>query len=159
MPLFGRRDPATPSSIPLPEARTEDGALSVLHRLERFVVDRLAHGETPVVVASADHRHRLRERLTDRHLDDGFLGLDAEQCLQRISTGGRADERRFEMLADGPLGGHLEAIALAVAEMLQVLHRHGDVPAAEHLEQVWSRYRDAEARAEAANPPPPVVAA
>ena len=28
----------------------------------------------------------------------------AEQCLQRISTRGRADERRFEMLADGPLG-------------------------------------------------------
>lgn len=154
MPLFGRRSPATQPLTLIPSPRPADPETVLLQRLERYVLERVAHGETPVVVAIPAHRQHLRERFADLEIEDAFLGLDAVECLRRITVDGMPDEHRLSLLTSGLLRGGHEGVGLACAEMRLVLHQQGHAAAAQHLEHLWNQLRNESARAEAANPPP-----
>src|SRR6516162_267125 len=81
---------------------------SLLEALGRFVGAALGTGDSAVVIATVDHRHRLAERLqlggfdTQRLVKKGrYITLDAAETLSKITVDGMPDPGRFNQVMQG----------------------------------------------------------
>jgi PAS domain S-box-containing protein/excisionase family DNA binding protein len=113
-----------------------------------FVGGGLRTGAAGIVIATAEHRAAIEERLGASGLDvaaqrsDGSLVvLDAAETLARFMVGAEPDEGRFmaaigEVVARAAEGGRP---VRAFGEMVALLALEGNVGAAVRLEQLWNR--------------------
>ncbi len=137
--LFGTPGPAVaaaPSAYHGVAVYDDDEEL--LARLEEYVLEGARVGHTTVVIATPEHRQRLRERLAVWEMEDAFLGLDADLMLSRFMRDGLPDRALFDrtvgaLVRDG-VGGGLRAYG----EMVSLLWRDGNLPATVALEQLWN---------------------
>lgn len=123
----------------------------------RFVGAALGAGDAALVVATAEHRERLKARLRARGLDvvaaarqGRYLALDAAEVLSRIMDGDRPDARRFVNVIGGVLARlsaeNASANGIAVfGEMVALLSAAGNLEAAIALEQLWNELARARA--------------
>ncbi len=144
-----RRAPAVPPAAVGHDVHFFEGTDALLDRLGPFVEAGLDAGDACMVVATAEHRAALRDRLGPR-LDEAratgqFLELDADETMGRIVRDGTPDRASFDTIvgqlvhrraAEGPVRIYGEIVAL--------LWGRGDVVAALALEDLWNELGDSE---------------
>lgn len=153
-PASGHGEPADGAARPAPRARSHDVVLHagddrLVAVLEEYLVAGWAGGETGLVIATAEHRTLLRERLVARGLagqlgEGRYVELDAARTLEQLmAEDGSPDAQRFERTvgslvrdhaADGPLRGF--------GEMVDVLWAAGNAAGAVRLEELWTDLQD-----------------
>lgn len=146
-----RRDGAVPSDGPEEHVvQFYDGDLALHAAAAAFLGAALRPGDAAVVVATAEHRAGLAERLATDGIDvaaamaDGrYLVLDAAETLTRIMAGGMPDAQAFAAI----LGGIIAQAAAggrrvhAFGEMVALLAGEGNLAAALRLESLWNDLR------------------
>lgn len=110
----------------------------LLARLEEYVLGGVRLGHTTVVIATPEHRQRLRERLADHGLEDAFLGLDAELMLSRFMRDGLPDRDLFDSSIGTLVRDQASHGLRAYGEMVSLLFREGNFPATVALEALWN---------------------
>ena len=112
-----------------------------------YLMDGLVADDVVVVIATAPHRHALREWLGDQGVDvatktrDGsYVSLDAAEALMAFTVDGRPDQTRFEAIIEPVLR---EAACdgrdvRAFGEMVSLLWDAGDVVGAVAVEALWN---------------------
>lgn len=111
--------------------------------LAAYVADGLARGEHCLVLAGAEHRAALHQRLALAGLGGAagrlLLAVDAEEVLQRFMRGGRPDPQLFPLVISELLqrGARPGAGVRAFGEMVGLLHARGNLDGALELEQLW----------------------
>ncbi len=120
---------------------SEDEAL--LNLLEEYVREGARLGEVAVVIATAEHRQALRDRLSVHELEDAFLGLDAANVLGRCMVDGMPDRDLFEatvgsLVRDRASQGGLRAYG----EMVALLWDQHNVPGTYALEGLWNELQE-----------------
>lgn len=145
-PLANYCDLDSPHSVQL---YSDDAFL--LDALSWFIGSALASGDAAVVIASADHRQGLAERLKERGLDPAvalrqgrYVELDAAETLSRVMREGWPEGSRFTRVIGGVIeqaraaaGGKDRHVA-AFGEMVSLLAEEGKSEAAIRLEQLWN---------------------
>ena len=110
----------------------------------RYVGTGMAARDSVVVIATEPHWSSIARRLTDRAFDverataTGRLRfLGARETLTSLVVDGMPDAELFERIIGGVFatGGHVRAYG----EMVDLLWRDGNLPAALRLEQLWSK--------------------
>ncbi|WP_373048231.1 MEDS domain-containing protein [Vulgatibacter sp.] len=104
----------------------------------------LAAGETAIAVVTADHAARVRALLAEAGFDPDarrLAILDANALLDRLLVDGMPDPGRFEqevasVVAAVAAGGAPRVRAFG--EMVDLLWRDGNLPAAIRLEELWN---------------------
>jgi signal transduction histidine kinase/ActR/RegA family two-component response regulator len=124
----------------------EDDQL-LIDRLGEFVATGLKAGEAALIIATAEHRAGLDERLrglgwdVDEATATGqFLAVDAAGTLARIVVDGAPDEGRFRDVVGellGRVGG--SGPTRVFGEMVGVLLSAGNAPATIRLEELWNQ--------------------
>src|SRR5688572_19008641 len=94
---------------------------------------------TPLVIATDEHRERIRAALPPARAAVGIF-LDATEIADKLTEGGRPSRLVFDELVGATLGKALERHARirAYGEIVDVLARRGDIPAAIQLEEWWN---------------------
>jgi hypothetical protein len=121
-----------------------------------FLVEGLYAGGSAVVIATALHSALFLREIArsgvdaDRATRDGRLVLfDAEKTLARIMIGGHPDADRFDQIVGSAIRDLKQATGThgvrAYGEMVGVLWKAKQFPAAIRLEQLWNRLRTATA--------------
>jgi PAS domain S-box-containing protein len=121
----------------------------------RFIGAGIAAGDPVLVFATDLHRQAFVQRLKLNHIDvaaaiaGGRLALhDARDALDRFMSGDLPDWERFV----ATIGSSIEAVAgdgahvRAYGEMVDLLWREGNAPAAIQLEEMWNRLRERDPR-------------
>jgi hypothetical protein len=115
----------------------EDEAL--LNLLEEYVLEGARLGETAVVIATAEHRQALRDRLSCYELEDSFLGLDAAGMLSRFMVDGMPDRALFDAAVGSLVWGRANQGGIrAYGEMVALLWEQHNVPGTFALEELWN---------------------
>jgi hypothetical protein len=119
----------------------------LVEHLAGYVEDGLRAGEACLVIATAEHRAALRERVGDEVLtaaarEGAFVELDAEDTLRLFLLDGMPDTVLFE----GTLGEFVRDQAArgpvrAYGEMVSLLWAHGQRRSALALEGLWNQLR------------------
>ena len=139
MPLFRRR-PRNPSAASSPEHAVhfydEDEVL--IARLEQYGVEGARLGETIVVIATPVHRQMLRDRLAAWQLEDAFLGLDAQDCLDRFMVDGLPDPHLFELTIGTLVRDRAKGGLRAFGEMVSLLWQAENIAGTLALEELWN---------------------
>jgi hypothetical protein len=141
MPFFGRRQRATAVAAPPVPAHAvhfyeEDEAL--IARLEQYVVEGARLGELTVVIATPVHRQMLRERLAESSLEEAFLGLDAQDTLNRFMVGGLPDPQLFELTVGALVRERVGGGLRAYGEMVSLLWQQDNIAGTIQLEALWN---------------------
>lgn len=125
---------------------------ALLKNVSRYLTAGLEHGDSLVVIATADHREAIRKAISEAGADVeeaqqlGRLEFaDAHETLARFMVDGYPDSTRFE----GTVGAIVRnALARAegkglraYGEMVGVLWKARQFPSAIRLEQLWNRLR------------------
>ena len=123
----------------------------MLEALGRFVGAALGTGDSAVVIATVDHRHRLAERLqlggfdTQRLVKKGrYITLDAAETLSKITVDGMPDPGRFNQVMQGVItraqasAKGVEPRLAVYGEMVALLWLEGKLDAALKLEELWN---------------------
>lgn len=114
-------------------------------RLEDYVLEGVALGETVIVIATPEHRRALRERLEPHGLDlwvaEGrYVEFDAAETLRRFLADGMPDPDLFQMAVGTVVrracgeGRRMRAYG----EMVALLWAEGSTAAALALEDLWN---------------------
>jgi K+-sensing histidine kinase KdpD len=139
-----------PDGEPLHAVRFYPDDDDLIAAVTQFFETGLARGERVAVIASPAHCHsfllalRARGMDVERMLQLGRLLLrDADQTLAQIMVGGMPDRSRFrmvvgELLDSGEPRGHAARPVRAFGEMVDLLWRAGNRPAAIALEEMWN---------------------
>ena len=141
MALFRRRQAPPPVQVAHVHQHSvtfysHDDALIGL--LEQYVVDGARRGETTVVIATPHHRAMLRERLASWELEDAFLGLDAQDCLDRFMVDGLPDPYLFELTIGTLVRDRAGTGMRAFGEMVSLLWEQDNVEGTLQLEELWN---------------------
>jgi PAS domain S-box-containing protein len=145
-PLADYCDLDSPHAVQL---YSDDGFL--LDALSRFIGSALASGDAAVVIATAEHRQKLADRLKERGLDPAvalrqgrYVELDAAETLSKFMRERWPEVSRFTRLIGGVIeqaraaaGGKDRRVA-AFGEMVALLAEEGKIEAAIRLEQLWN---------------------
>ena len=128
----------------------EDQA-SLLQKLGELAGSTLGTGGSCVVIASAEHRAALAERLREWDIDIArsaaagrFLCLDAQEMLKRFMVSGRPDPLRFAAAIEPVLERARASLrsrdgsVAAFGEMVALLWQEGSYQAALQLEKLWN---------------------
>jgi hypothetical protein len=119
---------------------------SLLDAVATYCADGILADGAALVVATAEHRAGVAERLQARGLldtagaHDAYCSLDAAETLSRFMENGEIDATRF---GDG-IGGAISHAAenrrpvRVFGEMVSLLVAAGDPAAALHLEELWN---------------------
>jgi len=129
---------------------SEDSFL--LDSLSRFIGSALGAGDAGVVIATAEHRAELAERLAARGLDVAiaveqgrYVALDAAATLSQFMVDGWPDEKRFvdavgSVISSARAAAEKEHGRTALfGEMVALLWEEGKTEAALKLEQLWNQ--------------------
>ena len=149
MSLLRRLLRGTPPAPPVPVDAPYHGVHfyeeeeQLLARLEAYVVEGARLGQTTVVIATPEHRQMLRERLTASELADAFLGLDAQQTLDRFMRGGLPDEALFELTIGTLVRSRAESGLRAYGEMVSLLWKQDNMAGTLELERLWNGLQQA----------------
>ena len=117
-----------------------------MHEMESFVTTGLEGGEGVVVIATADHRRELEDRLEARGIDlleavhqGRYLPLDAERTLSSIMFRGWPDGELLKRLISPVVAraGRDGRRVRKFGEMASLLVAEGYYGAAVHLESLW----------------------
>jgi len=114
----------------------------------RFLGAGLATGQPAVVIATHAHWKQLSQRLNanafdvERACNSGLLAfLDAHQTLSQFMVAGMPDWERFNAVVGSAIdksSGSRAGLVRAYGEMVDVLWRRGNQPAAIRLEEMWN---------------------
>ncbi len=135
---------ASPTSEHVVRFYEADAAL--LEAVATFCADALLAGDVAVVIATAEHRAEIAERLRARGLFDAagseeqYLALDAAETLSRFLVDGKVDAARFAQIVGGIIteaAGHGREVKI-FGEMVALLLERGNLAAAHHLEELWN---------------------
>jgi signal transduction histidine kinase len=118
--------------------------------VSQFLAEGLVSGEAAVAILTPAHATALLHELGERGLDvkraraaGHLVILDAEEALSRFLVGDEPDWRRFHDEIGGVvarcIGAARGARVRAYGEMVDVLWRQGQKPAALRLEEMWNR--------------------
>lgn len=114
-----------------------------------FLADGFAAGQPTLVIATNDHRKRIRAELVARHFSvssliktGSVMMLDAHEMLEQFMVNGRPHSARFR----AALGAVIERVSLfggesivrGYGEMVDVLCRAGRYDAAIQVEGLWN---------------------
>ncbi len=114
-----------------------------------FLADGFAAGQPTLVIATPDHRKRIRAELVSRHFgvtslikSGSVMILDAQEMLEQFMVNGRPHTARFR----AALGAVLERVSLfggesivrGYGEMVDVLCGAGKYDAAIQVEGLWN---------------------
>ena len=112
-----------------------------------FLADGLRSGQPALAVATSEHRLMFERGLRDQGFDVAALSasgalvlLDARRVLAQIMVGDSPDPDRFRDVIGRllhRLGGRRRVVR-AYGEMVDVIWRDGNPPAALRLEQLWN---------------------
>ena len=142
MALFRRRPPATsphtPAHRPDHTVHFYDADEVLMARVEQYVVEGARLGETTVVIATPVHRQMLRERLAAWELEDAFLGLDAQECLDRFMVDGLPDPHLFDLTIGTLVRDTAKGGARAFGEMVSLLWQAENIAGTLALEELWN---------------------
>lgn len=125
-----------------------------LDSLEGFVGGGLRIGDSAIVIASAEHRRALENRLVARGIDlakarsgDQYIPLGAEETLARFMVNGWPDDERFNLVVNELLTRARKSgrRVRAFGEMVAVMWARGDQGATVRLEHLWHKLCQAEA--------------
>jgi hypothetical protein len=117
-----------------------------------FLADGLIAGGSAMVIATAQHREAFLREIartgidTDAASQSGRLALfDAEKTLARIMVGGHPDAERFDKVVGSAVreakkGSGAHGVR-AYGEMVGLLWKAKQFPAAIRLEQLWNKLR------------------
>ena len=138
---------AMPASNHVVHFYEADAAL--LEAVATFCGDALLAGDVAVVIATAEHRAGIAERLRARGLFDApgdqerYLALDAAETLSCFFVDGRVDASNFAQVVGGIIAGAAEhgREVNIFGEMVALLIERGDLAAAVHLEELWNDLR------------------
>jgi anti-sigma regulatory factor (Ser/Thr protein kinase) len=124
-----------------------DDTGALVDSVHAYVATGLSSGDTVLVVATAEHRRLLDDRLAADGLDlaalrteERYVAVDADAALDGILVDGRPDRARFGRT----IGERVTALAAsgrplrAYGEMVGVLWDAGDVAGAIELEALWN---------------------
>jgi signal transduction histidine kinase len=119
---------------------------SLLDAVAMFCADAIVTDGAALVVATADHRAGIAERLRARGLlgaagsQDCFLALDAAETLSRFMIDGAVDAGRFMEVIGGIISRAAEngRQVRVFGEMVALLVADGHPAAALHLEELWN---------------------
>jgi len=116
--------------------------------LESFVANGLRHGESVVVIATAQHLHALEQRLRiggwldlDRaRWEDRYIAILAQETLDKIMVDDWPDSQRFDhtamSLVDRARGRQRRQVRV-FGEMMSLLWTQGKAGAMHRLEHLW----------------------
>lgn len=116
---------------------------SLLSRLEAYVLEGARLGQTTVVIATPEHRQMLRERLAAWDLEDAFLGLDAQQTLDRFMRGGLPDPALFDLTIGTLVRSKADTGLRAYGEMVSLLWKQENMAGTLELERLWNGLQQA----------------
>jgi MEDS: MEthanogen/methylotroph, DcmR Sensory domain len=125
---------------------TDDQLLT--RNVGRYLAEGLRRGDGVLVIATPEHRTTLTRRLREETshsqavLEGRLVFLDAETTLARFLVDGAPDPARFRSVVGDALSG-VRARAVhtgvrAYGEMVGVLWKAGEYPAAVRLEELWN---------------------
>jgi len=152
-------DGAAPAPIPQWHDQEPTGHVVQFYTDEAFLLDSVSRvigkalgaGDAAIVVATAEHRNQVSQRLRARGLDvraaaqqGRYISLDAEACLAKFMRGAHPDPSPFAELignaidrARSAAGGDPSRVAI-FGEMVAVLWAQGNAEAAIALEHLWN---------------------
>ena len=142
---FRRRSPQTEATVETPYHGVHfyDQDESLLTRLEAYVLEGVRLGQTVVIIATPEHRQMLRERLSVWDLEDAFLGLDAQQTLDRFMVDGLPDPHLFDLTIGTLVRDHADAGLRAYGEMVSLLWKQQYLEGTVQLEKLWNGLQQA----------------
>lgn len=140
MMIFKRRKDAAPepSAGPVHSVHFYEQDEALIARLEEYVVEGARLGQTTVVIATPLHRQMLRERLSQWELEEAFLGLDAQDCLNRFMVAGLPDPQLFELTIGALVRSRAEEGVRAYGEMVSLLWQQDNLAGTLELETLWN---------------------
>jgi hypothetical protein len=117
--------------------------------LSQFVCSALAAGEAVVVVATKDHRQRLKKSLHAAHIDldrvieEGrYTTMDAAETLEKFMAGPLPDAQKFDSIVGSILRKAQTVVpgqrVAVFGEMVALLTEKGNFDGAIRLEQLWN---------------------
>jgi hypothetical protein len=126
-----------------------DDVFELARSVGSFLAAGFRAGEPAIVIATAGHREVFAQELVQRGWDPGALerqGMlaraDAEELLDRFMDGEAPSAERFERVVGGLVdeisARHPGPTIRAFGEMVDVLWRRGQQPAAIALEELWN---------------------
>ena len=138
---------AMPASEHIVHFYEADAAL--LDAVATFCGDALLAGDVAVVIATAEHRAGIAERMRARGLFDAagseerYLALDAGETLSRFLVDGKVDAASFAQVVGGIISQAAEhgREVRIFGEMVALLIERGNLAAAVHLEELWNDLR------------------
>jgi PAS domain S-box-containing protein len=120
----------------------------LLDEVAAFIHQALGAGGKGIVIAGADHRDDLRQRIDALALAQGrgypqpgqLIWMDAEAALAGFMVDGWPDRQRFEEVVGAPVAAACAGGARlhAFGEMVALLCARGDYDAALQLERLWN---------------------
>jgi hypothetical protein len=122
---------------------------SFLITLEGFVMSGLHANECVILIATAEHRTALSDRLSKKELavdkliaDDQLILLDAEDTLSRFMINGWPEPKLFEetIMKIIKRATDKNRPVRAFGEMVALLWAKGEKSATVHLEALWNRF-------------------
>src|SRR5688572_24698310 len=119
---------------------------SLLDAVATFCADAILADAAALVVATAEHRAGIAERLRARGLldiagsHDTYLSLDAAETLSQFMIDGEVDAARFTEVIGGVISRAAEGgrPVRVFGEMVSLLVADGDPAAALRLEELWN---------------------
>jgi signal transduction histidine kinase len=141
------RSIAMPASEHVVRFYEADAAL--LEAVATFCGDALLAGDVAVVIATAEHRAGIAERMRARGLFDAagdeerYLALDAAGTLSRFLVDGKVDAASFAQVVGAIVSRAAEhgREVKIFGEMVSLLIQRGNLAAAVHLEELWNDLR------------------
>jgi hypothetical protein len=121
----------------------------LIDSLSEFVAAALNQGDSSVVIATADHRDALQQKLSACGVDIAsatvngrFLLFDAEDTLSKFMVDGSPDAQRFNDTIGGVVAQLIENghRVHAFGEMVALLWAQGNQGAAIRLEEFWNEH-------------------
>ena len=119
---------------------------ALLDAVATYCADAIQAGDAAVVIATAEHRAGIADRLRARGLiaatgnHDRYLALDAAETLSRFLSDGEVDGARFKQVISDLISGaaeHRQHVRV-FGEMVSLLVETGNPSAAIHLEELWN---------------------
>lgn len=136
---FRRRPPTQPAASPHEHAvHFYDADEVLIAKLETYVVEGARRGETTIIIATPVHRQMLRERLAAWELEDAFLGLDAQECLDRFMRDGLPDPHLFDLTIGALVRDKAQHGMRAFGEMVSLLWQAENIAGTLALEELWN---------------------
>ena len=148
---FSLKRIATPASEH--DVRFYEADSALIDAVATFCSDALLSGDVAIVIATAEHRAGIAERLRARGLFDAagsqerYLALDAAETLSHFLVDGKVDAKRFTRVVGGIIAQAAEhgREVKIFGEMVALLIEQGNLAAAVHLEEIWNDLRQTRA--------------